>query len=137
MGQLSGYFAEAKLQLTHIPFSEIVAYWETREEEGGLGVDWADADKRCWRCGYPTKRLQRCHIVPRAFGGPYAPENLVLLCRRCHREAPNVDDPRFMWIWLRATCLPFYDLYWTARGAVEFEEMFGRPPFCGTGFCRP
>jgi hypothetical protein len=39
-----------------------------------------------------------------------------------------------MWIWIRATCVPFYNVYWTARGAQEFEEMFGRPPFTGVGF---
>jgi hypothetical protein len=39
-----------------------------------------------------------------------------------------------MWIWLRATCVPFYDLYWAVRGAEEFEEMFGRWPFTGPAF---
>src|SRR5258708_21681205 len=39
-----------------------------------------------------------------------------------------------MWIWLRATCMSFYDFYWTARGAEEFEEMFGRLPFSGPDF---
>jgi len=39
-----------------------------------------------------------------------------------------------MWIWLRSTFVSFYDLYWTERGAEEFEEMFGRPPFSGPDF---
>jgi hypothetical protein len=123
------------LQPIPIPFSEIVAYWETRQDEGGLAVDWAEAHQRCWRCGYRAT-LHHCHIVPECRGGAYTAENLVLLCGRCHREAPNVSDPRFMWIWLRATCIPFYDLYWTARGAEEFEEMFGRPPFTGEAFAK-
>lgn len=113
--------------------AEIVDYWTGRQDECGFGVDWAEAHERCWRCGYRSV-LQRCHIVPEATGGENDPSNLVLLCGRCHREAPNVADPRFMWIWLRATCVAFYDSYWTARGIEEFESMFGRRPFEGEGF---
>ena len=107
---------------------DIVSYWAAREDECGLGVDWAEAHERCWRCGYET-RLERCHIVPDSLGGPDAPSNLVLLCYRCHREAPNHSNPRYMWVWLRADNFPFYDCYWTHRGVKEFERMFGRQPF--------
>src|SRR5437899_1035059 len=34
-----------------------------------------------------------------------------------------------MWLWLRATCVPFYDSYWTDRGIQEFERIFRRLPF--------
>ncbi|MEH2168064.1 MAG: HNH endonuclease [Nostoc sp.] len=111
---------------------DIVSYWARHEDESGLAIDWSDAYKRCWRCGYQS-RLERCHIVPDSLGGLDAPSNLVLLCRRCHGEAPNVADPHFMWIWLRATCVPFYDSYWSIRGYFEFEQMFGRRPFIGIG----
>lgn len=111
---------------------DIVDYWVIHEDECGLAVDWAEAHERCWRCGYKS-RLERCHIVPHSLGGSEDPANLVLLCRRCHREAPNVADPRFMWIWLRATCVSFYDTYWSIRGYFEFEQMFGRLPFTGLG----
>lgn len=107
---------------------EIVDYWTRHEDECGLAVDWAEAHDRCWRCGYRS-RLERCHITPHSLDGLDTPSNLVLLCRRCHREAPNVGNPRFMWIWLRATCVPFYDTYWAIRGFFEFEQMFGRLPF--------
>lgn len=79
--------------------ADIVNYWVSRQDECGLAVDWAEAHERCWRCGYKS-RLHRCHIVPNAQGGPDEPSNLVLLCGRCHREAPNVADPSFMWLWL-------------------------------------
>ena len=107
---------------------EIVAYWMRREDECGLGVDWAEAHERCWRCGYEA-RLERCHIVPDSLGGSGDPSNLVLLCYRCHREAPNHANPRYMWVWLRADNFPFYDCYWTFRATKEFETMFGRKPF--------
>jgi hypothetical protein len=121
------------MDLLSISHQEIVDYWVAREDECGLGVDWSEAHERCWRCGYKS-RLQRCHIVPKSLGGPNHPSNLVLLCGRCHREAPNVADPRFMWIWMRTTCVPFYDLYWTTRGVHEFKRMFGRKPFTSTDF---
>jgi hypothetical protein len=107
---------------------EIIAYWETKVDESDLGVDWAEAHERCWRCGYKSP-LERCHIVPRSLGGSDHPSNLVLLCQRCHREAPNIDDSEFMWIWIKGTKEPFYDTYWTQRGLEEFENMFKRNAF--------
>lgn len=110
-----------------VPHREIVDYWTSRESECGLGVDWAEADERCWRCGYKSV-LHGCHIVPDSLGGPNAPSNLVLLCGRCHREGPNVADARFMWIWMGSTCVPLHDTYWTERGLQEFEKCLGESP---------
>ncbi len=107
---------------------DIIDYWVRREDECGLSVDWAEAHERCWRCGYKSV-LHRCHIIPDSMGGPDEPSNLVLLCNRCHREAPNVNDPRFMWIWIRAYGTSFYDTFWWIRGYEEFEKMFKRKPF--------
>ena len=116
---------------------KIVEYWEARKDETELNVDWADAHERCWRCGYKTK-LEKCHIIPKALGGSDQPSNLVLLCIRCHREAPNFPDPNFMWLWIKKTPVamaknyPFaagmYDSYWIVRGFQEYEQMFGRSP---------
>jgi hypothetical protein len=39
-----------------------------------------------------------------------------------------------MWMWMRTTCVPFYDLYWTTRGIEEFEKIFGRKPFTSPDF---
>jgi len=111
---------------------DIVDYWVNHQDECGLAVDWAEAHELCWRCGYKSK-LERCHIVPDSLGGSKEPKNLILLCGRCHREAPNVADSRLMWRWLRATCVPFYKTYWVIRGVFEFEQMFGRRPFTGIG----
>lgn len=109
---------------------DIVAYWAKRIPETELTVDWADACERCWRCGYKCA-LDRCHIVPRSLGGLDEPSNLVLLCARCHRDAPNAADPNFMWMWLRAEAFPFYDSFWTDRGFKEYEKIFGRRAFSG------
>lgn len=78
----------------------IKTYWKRRPN-----IDYihSSADS-CWRCGWGTeKRLQRCHIVPRALGGPDKPENYVLLCAWCHSEAPNCIDSGVMWEWIEDT----------------------------------
>ncbi|GAB3246270.1 HNH endonuclease [Chitinimonas naiadis] len=111
---------------------EIVDYWVTQEDECGLSVDWAEAGTRCWRCATET-RLDRCHIVPCSQGGSEHPSNLVLLCLKCHREAPNVTDPRFMWKWLRAHAVPYYDTYWFKRAEAEFTLIYGRKPMSDVG----
>ena len=113
-----------------ISVPDIVSYWTKHECESGLSVDWAEAHERCWRCARKI-RLEKCHIIPRALGGKDKPENLVLLCQRCHREAPNVSDPSFIWIWLRRYANPLYDTDWIVRGYEEFERIFRRKPFQG------
>lgn len=110
--------------------AEIVDYWACNQSECGLAVDWAEADKLCWRCAQ-GRQLQRCHIVPRALGGSEEPRNLVLLCGQCHAEAPNVADPDFMWKWLRAHAVSYYGTYWYERGLREYEFIFKRRPLEG------
>ena len=108
--------------------TEIVDYWSRRESECGLSVDWADAHERCWRCGRKQK-LEKCHIVLDRLGGSDKPENLVLLCHRCHLEQPNVADPPATWNWLRNNAVALYDTDWIFRGIDEFKKQFGRMPF--------
>ena len=115
------------MDATHVA---IVGYWSRYQDECGLSVDWAEAGERCWRCAH-RRKLQRCHIVPRALGGSAQPSNLVLLCAQCHAEAPNVADASFMWVWLRAHAVSFYDTYWQERGWREYEFIYGKKPFEG------
>ncbi len=109
---------------------DIISYWEARKYEGDLGVDWCDADKRCWRCANEA-RLQRCHIIPNSLGGVDDPSNLVLLCCRCHKEAPNANDTNMMWDWIKSTKVEYYDTFWGMRGLSEYEKIYNRKPFVG------
>lgn len=102
---------------------EIIEYWETRVYEGNLSVDFAEAHERCWRCGCKCT-LHRCHIIPHSLGGKDDPSNMVLLCNRCHREAPNIDDAEFFWDWLVAQKASCYDTYWFRRAFAEYKEIF-------------
>ncbi len=84
----------------------IAAYWST------VPVEWSDGStapgeydvQSCWACDWPIEDcgpLERAHLVPRSLGGSDEPSNLVLLCRSCHRKAPNVDDRDYMLAWVR------------------------------------
>lgn len=103
----------------------IVEYWEYRISECGLNVDWAEANERCWKCGY-KRNLQKCHIIPDSLGGEDTPANLVLLCDQCHKEAPNVQDSKFMWDWLKSFHAPFYDTYWNLRAIDEYKNIYNK-----------
>lgn len=102
---------------------EAVEYWSRREDECGLSVDWSEAGTHCWRCGC-EKDLQRCHIIPNALGGKDEPENIVLLCSRCHAEGPNVTDPEIMWDWIRAYGVPFYGTFWNIIAKKEYKFIY-------------
>ena len=104
---------------------DIVSYWEKIKYEGDLGVDWADAHERCWRCGCEA-RLQKCHITPHSIGGEDKPSNLVLMCCRCHKEAPNSNDEEMIWDWIKATKIPYYDIFWSYRGLQEYEKIYNK-----------
>lgn len=106
------------------PVKEIVEYWSKHQDECGLSVDWSEAHERCWRCGY-KKRLQKCHIIPDSLGGKDEPSNLVLLCARCHIDAPNVESKTFMWDWIRANGTSFYNAFWFMRAQKEYEFIYG------------
>lgn len=106
------------------PKEEIVDYWFRIINECELSVDKSEAYERCWRCGYKRK-LHRCHIIPSSLGRDSA-DNLVLLCKRCHEENPNVKDPEIMWDWLKAYKTPFYDTFWIIEGFKEYQFIYGK-----------
>lgn len=87
-------------------------------------MDWAEAEDHCWRCGC-ERHLQRCHIIPHALGGKDEPSNIVLLCRRCHADGPNVTDPEIMWDWIRSYSVPFYNTFWSLKGMQEYRHIYG------------
>ena len=102
---------------------KIINYWEVSVDESELSIDFSEAAERCWRCAYKSK-LQRCHIVPHSLGGEDSASNLVLLCKRCHVEAPNINDKEFFWDWLKSGKASFYDTYWTIRGIKEYDNIY-------------
>lgn len=105
--------------------NDIVDYWFSKIDEDELSVDKMEACERCWRCGC-ERNLQRCHIVPDSLGGEDKPSNLILLCKRCHADGPNVSDPDIMLDWIKSYRVPFYDTFWSILGQKEYEFMYGK-----------
>lgn len=103
---------------------QIVDYWKENWADHGIGVKWEDATEYCWRCSY-KRRLQRCHIIPASLGGKDEPSNMVLLCKTCHSEGPNVEDPEIMWEWIGAYQVPKYNTFWLIQGMKEYESIYG------------
>lgn len=102
---------------------EAVEYWSHYIDECDLSVDWSEGETHCWRCGC-ERNLERCHIIPYSLGGKDEPSNIVLLCKRCHAEGPNVEDSEIMWDWIKAYKVSFYETFWTYRGMSEYEFIY-------------
>ena len=47
----------SKRQNITASIDKIVTYWEQRQDECGLAVDWSEARERCWRCGEKPRKL--------------------------------------------------------------------------------
>ena len=83
---------------------QVIKYWfDYREAHGTLPFadpawEW-DADDYCWACGWDRGRQERAHIVPRVpvsssdVHGLDGPQNIVMLCRSCHKSQPQSADP--------------------------------------------
>lgn len=104
---------------------EIVNYWTQYVDESDLSIDFSEVHERCWRCGC-KRNLERCHIIPHSLGGKDEPSNLVLLCKRCHLDNPNVLDKEIMWDWLKAYRVPFYDTFWNLQGMEEYKKIYSK-----------
>lgn len=52
--------------------------------------------------GWNASRLERAHIIADSIGGSISdPGNFVLLCQRCHREAPMTNQRHRMIEWVK------------------------------------
>ena len=95
----------------------VALYWAGREGAWRaplLALRLEMAEPACFGCGVEaggagpeTERwngsgLERAHMTAAALGGEDAPENLMLLCSRCHADAPMVADPAAMLRWVTA-----------------------------------
>ncbi len=107
----------------------ILAFWEGEDSFRSLGIDSERAASSCWRCS-SQREIQRCHIVPKALGGKDAKENYVLLCKRCHAEAPNVIMPQIMWDWISAYRAHYPNDLWSQVALKEYEFLYGKSLGC-------
>ncbi|HEX2129036.1 MAG TPA: HNH endonuclease [Solirubrobacterales bacterium] len=57
------------------------------------------AGNACVRCERPAEHAH--HVLPRAFGGPDDPSNLVPVCSRCHPSLERVARQKAYWLGYR------------------------------------
>jgi len=74
--------------------------------------------QKAWR-----KRLQRCHIIAHSAGGSNHPENFLLLCVNCHREAPMTSDREIMLRWARTHASYLGTIFAEMMEAVKFAQL--------------
>ncbi|QBJ96798.1 HNH endonuclease [Rhodococcus sp. ABRD24] len=96
------------------------AFSERRAHVDGLRfIDWGEPT--CFVCGlsdaswavgdlddsiallekrWKRSRLQKAHLVPHQFGGANTPDNFAMLCRDCHRDAPDTPDAEAALRWI-------------------------------------
>lgn len=88
------------MQKRKMPAQSIIReYWQVGDglnllDEHGIEI----TDLGCFACGFDLK-IERCHIVPKQFGGQDDVSNLHLLCPNCHAESENLKES-FYWKWL-------------------------------------
>lgn len=108
-----------------ISSASIAEHWGSLGVLHDLGIAEDDAKDHCWRCG-ARQEIRQCHIVPDALGGPYTEANLILLCARCHSEAPNLCDERIMFDWLRSYRERYGKEYWINAAMDEYARIYGK-----------
>ena len=61
-------------------------YEQWLEDEEGL--------KKIWNHRETRRNLERAHIIPHSLGGNENPDNMFLLCKECHEESPDTNNPK-------------------------------------------
>lgn len=102
---------------------QIAKWGASNLNELNMGADAADFLTHCWRCGHDNEPTERCHVIPDALGGEDVSSNFRLLCKGCHLEAPNVNDPKAMDEWIKTTKLSGYNVFWNLRKIIN--EVYG------------
>ncbi len=46
------------------------------------------------------EKLDHCHIVAQSLGGTDEPENIFLMCKRCHDKAPDTTSKEMFLRWV-------------------------------------
>jgi hypothetical protein len=78
--------------------TKIAQYWA---EKGIIDFSYP----QCFACRdehHSWGSLTAAHVIADSIGGTKHPENIALLCKPCHFEAPMTNDPIIFWLWQRA-----------------------------------
>lgn len=87
-------FACGKSAIDYDDMDEKEKYLDALEESGDIGLKYIYSRKDVKHV------LQRAHIRPNALQGEDVPSNLMLLCGRCHEDAPDIVSKRLFLKWI-------------------------------------
>ena len=73
----------------------------------------SDHPERIWDMPNIKSLLNRCHIIPKALGGPDSENNLFLLCEECHRKSPDTIIPKY-----------FFKYIYEHQGKGYWDKLF-------------
>lgn len=96
-------------------------YWFSLNQLFNFRIDYEDALSICWKCT-KYKTLEECHIIPKSLGGLNDPSNLVLLCKDCHKQNPNVNDKEYYINWLTKS-KNWFGFYGTSETVEILKEV--------------
>lgn len=102
---------------------ELATYWSNLGEfDIDLNYPCCFACKGPFITRWDTSTLQKAHLIARVSGGSVDPSNLVLLCIRCHREAPMIGTSvEFMKEWVQKR--DSYASYLIGRIHMELSNL--------------
>ena len=82
---------------------QCIKYWRDKLNISELAInDWEHAFDVCWACGRNTRRVQRCHIIPKSISKKEAAAKYVIpMCPQCHDESPDVRDSSYLFVWIK------------------------------------
>ncbi len=120
--------------------SSIARYWKDKTHEVfGYLMDWGEPS--CWACGMwvgeldidltnlkgdaifkswdSHNYLERCHVIAKAQEGCNCEANLVLLCKKCHKDSPDTKNPNLFVTWVKNRKSCFHHAKIEVNEAIE------------------
>ena len=80
---------------------------------------------RCLSSWNKASFLERCHIIPKSLGGTDDASNLLLLCKPCHKESPDLKNPKYIKRWVAEKENFQKELYHSLANMLKYEENAG------------
>lgn len=97
-------------------------------KENGQAYETEEELIKIWNHKSVTRKFQKAHIIPEALGGAATPDNLFLLCGRCHEDSPDTTNREAFFRWVydkKRNCVMGVDLVNAMSGLNNELERRG------------
>lgn len=85
--------------------------------------------REIWDYQEVRSKLQRCHIQPRALTHNNRPDNIFLLCKKCHMESPDYTNPQFFFKYIynkRKSCSFGFNIDYIVKQVLKLCVDFNK-----------